>query len=216
MHKSIAVLLLALSVSLPPCGGVADEGLSTPEELVRSTSQRVLDIINKDRTTLKQDPARLNRLVSDVILPILDFDGFAKLTLGHHWRSATPEQRRRFTEVFKAMLMRSYASRMLDYAGTKIEVLSGRGRRDERRQVVLTRMTVPGKAPLSVNYSFRYTKGRWKAYNVTIAGLSLVQLFRDEFGREIDQSGLDALIERLERTNEDILGPHEGKPASRT
>ncbi len=216
MYKSLAALLVVLSASLSTCASMADRGPSTPEELVRSTSERVLEIINKDRTVLKQDPERLNHLVSEVILPILDFDGFAKLTLGHYWRSASPEQRRRFTAVFKDMLMRTYATRMLDYAGTRIEVLPGRGRRDERRQVVFTRMTVPGKAPLAVNYAFRYTKGQWKVYNVTIAGLSLVQLFRDEFGREIEQSGLDALIERLERTNEDILAPHEGKSASRS
>jgi phospholipid transport system substrate-binding protein len=215
MHKPITVLLLVLLVSLPPWGGAAEQR-STPEELVRSTSQKVLEIINEDRAALKGNPARLNQLVSDVILPILDFDGFAKLTLGHYWRSATPQQRKRFTEAFKAMLMRTYASRMLDYAGTRIEVLPDRGLRDKRRQVVFTQMTVPGKAPLSVNYSFRHTKGQWKVYNVTIAGLSLVQLFRDEFGREIEQSGLDALIERLEHTNEDILGPHEGKPTPST
>jgi phospholipid transport system substrate-binding protein len=56
---------------------------------------------------------------------------------------------------------------------------------------------------LPVDYSFWFNDGRWKAYNVTVNGLSLVHLFRTDFNREIRESSLDALIERLAKTNLD-------------
>ncbi len=59
----------------------------------------------------------------------------------------------------------------------------------------------PGKPPLAVNYSFWLNGGAWNAYNVSVDGLSLVHLFRTEFDREINQTGLDALIEWLAKTN---------------
>jgi len=49
-----------------------------------------------------------------------------------------------------------------------------------------------------VNYSMRATADGWKAWDVTIEGISYVKNFRTDFGAEIDQRGLDAVIERLE------------------
>ena len=41
------------------------------------------------------------------------------------------------------------------------------------------------------------------AYNVTVDGLSLVHLFRTDYTREINETSLDALIERLSKANLD-------------
>ena len=69
-----------------------------------------------------------------------------------------------------------------------------------------------GKPPLAVDYSFRLNDGKWKAYNVTVDGLSLVHLFRTDFTREINETSLDALIERLSKANFDR---EDMKPASK-
>jgi phospholipid transport system substrate-binding protein len=52
-----------------------------------------------------------------------------------------------------------------------------------------------------VNYSVRRTPQGWKAWDVTIEGISYVRNFRTDFGAEIEQKGLDALIQRLEARN---------------
>jgi phospholipid transport system substrate-binding protein len=49
-----------------------------------------------------------------------------------------------------------------------------------------------------VNYSLRLTEQGWKAWDVVIEGISYVKSFREDFGAEIDQKGIDAVIQRLE------------------
>jgi phospholipid transport system substrate-binding protein len=49
-----------------------------------------------------------------------------------------------------------------------------------------------------VNYSMRATPAGWKAWDVTIEGISYVRNLRNDVGAEVDQRGLDAVIERLE------------------
>jgi phospholipid transport system substrate-binding protein len=49
-----------------------------------------------------------------------------------------------------------------------------------------------------VNYSLRKTDAGWKAYDVQIEGVSYVKSFRTDFGSEIDQKGIEAVIQRLE------------------
>jgi phospholipid transport system substrate-binding protein len=180
---------------------VGMSAIKDPVELVRSTSGEVLRTINNDNDTLKRDPSRLYDLVYKIILPIIDFDAFSKLTLGHYWRKASAEQRQRFVDEFKGMLIRTYTKYLVDYAGTEVNLLPQRGRQDAKRQTVLTEVTVPGKRPLTVNYSSWLKNGSWKVYNVTVGGISLVQLFRTDFAKEIDQTSLDKLIERLANIN---------------
>jgi len=56
-------------------------------------------------------------------------------------------------------------------------------------------------APVSVNYSVHATPKGWLAWDVTIEGVSYVKNFRTDFGSEIEQKGLDAVIQRLEAQN---------------
>ena len=54
---------------------------------------------------------------------------------------------------------------------------------------------------MPVNYSLRKTPSGWKAWDVTIEGISYVKNFRNDFGAEVAQKGLDAVIQRLEAQN---------------
>ena len=48
-------------------------------------------------------------------------------------------------------------------------------------------------------YSLRKdAAGAWKVWDVVIEGISYVKSFREDFGLEVDQKGLDALLQRLE------------------
>ena len=42
---------------------------------------------------------------------------------------------------------------------------------------------------------------QWKAFDLVVDGLSMVKNFRSSFGREITETSLDALIQRIKNTN---------------
>jgi phospholipid transport system substrate-binding protein len=44
----------------------------------------------------------------------------------------------------------------------------------------------------------RRTPEGWKAWDVTIEGISYIRNFRADFGAEVDQHGIEHLIQRLE------------------
>jgi phospholipid transport system substrate-binding protein len=50
-----------------------------------------------------------------------------------------------------------------------------------------------------VNYSVHKTDKGWMAYDVSIEGISYIKSYRTDFGAEIDQKGLDEVIDRLEK-----------------
>ncbi|MEN8130246.1 MAG: ABC transporter substrate-binding protein [Pseudomonadota bacterium] len=204
----------ALSKFAPP---PIKKPVKKPNQIVEETSRRIIQALNSDTEKLRNDPREMPRIIEEILLPVIDLKAFSKLMLSQHWRKASVEQRQRFTQEFKGMLMRTYAKYLVDYSGTQVEVLPKKGaKKGARRQLVYTNVVRPGKPPFAVNYSFWFHDGKWKAYNVTVDGLSLVHLFRAEFNREISETGLDALIDRLSKSNlETTPGPGQGKGAVR-
>ena len=199
--RGISIVFVVLSMLVAK---TAPAATPLPKEIVQETSEKILEIINKDAQELQNNPKEVERLVDEILLPVIDINAFSKLVLAYNWRKASVSQRKRFIKEFKGMLIRPYTKYLVDYAGTKVRLVPKKGsQQNPKRQVVFTEVIVPGTPPLAVDYSFRFNDGKWKAYNVTVDGLSLVHLFRTDFTREINETSLDALIERLSKSNLD-------------
>ena len=169
-----------------------------PQQLVEQVSTDLLNAIAADRAVLAKDPAKLRAVVDRVLLPNFDAEYSARLVLGKHWRTATPEQRTRFIDAFVDSMMRQYGAALLDLTSNRITLLPFRGDPAATSATVRTEIKRDDGTPVPVNYSLRATPSGWKAWDVTIEGVSYVKNFRTDFSAEIDAKGLDAVIQRLE------------------
>lgn len=170
---------------------------SDAEAQVVAVNSRIFQILQQNKPQLAANPASITALVEREIIPFVDFEAMSKLTLGKHWRTATPSQRTRFGNAYKTMLIRTYASRMLDYAGAKISVIRSVEKKKDYVSVYSNIQPV-GFPAENATFDARLVDGRWKAYNVTLKGIDLITNFRTNFTREISASGIEALIQRLE------------------
>ncbi|WP_040404824.1 phospholipid-binding protein MlaC [Ectothiorhodospira sp. PHS-1] len=195
-----ACLVLALSL-VPALAAPQD-----PVRLVEQTSAQVLYKLREDPERTRNDPEFLHALVDDIILPVVDVQGMSRLILARHWRTATLEQRERFTTAFQNMLMRTYTLQMAEHMDKDIRVLPHRSRQDDRMASVATEIVMgQGRSNIPVIYSLRPVDGEWKIFDLTVEGLSFVTNFRTNFGAEVERHGLDALIERLEAGDESLI-----------
>ena len=169
-----------------------------PQQLVEQVSTDLLNAIAADRAVLAKDPAKLRAVVDRVLLPNFDAEYSARLVLGKHWRTATPEQRTRFIDAFVDSMMRQYGTALLDFTANRMTMLPFKGDPAATSATVRTEIKRDDGTPVPVNYSMRATPSGWKAWDVTIEGVSYVKNFRTDFSAEIDAKGLDAVIQRLE------------------
>jgi phospholipid transport system substrate-binding protein len=172
-----------------------------PQQLIEKVSQDMLRDIDANRAALRQDPARLRALVDKNLLPNFDTEYAARLVLGKYWRTATPEQQKRFVEAFINSMMRQYGNALMDFTADRLTILPFRGDAAASTATVRTEVKRDNGTPVPVNYSMRGTPEGWKAWDVTIEGVSYVKNFRTDFGSEIEAKGLDAVIQRLETEN---------------
>ena len=172
-----------------------------PQELMDKVSRDLLRDLDADRAALAKDPARLRALVDKHLLPHFDTNYASQLVLGKHWRTATEAQRKRFIDAFYGTLMADYGDALLEFTADRLKILPFRGDPASNSATVRTEVKRDDGTPVPVNYTLRRTPQGWKAWDVTIEGISYVKNFRTDFGAEIDQKGLDAVIQRLESQN---------------
>ncbi|NCX49928.1 MAG: ABC transporter substrate-binding protein, partial [Gammaproteobacteria bacterium] len=100
-----------LSLALLTATGLAraDE---KADQMIRATVDRVIMEITNRRAELEADHSALYALVDTIIVPQIAMDKVARLILGDHWKSASDQQRERFSDSFKNLIIRSYATAM--------------------------------------------------------------------------------------------------------
>ena len=178
----------------------------TPQQLVENSAKRMLQELDANRAKYKADPAKLDALVGNVLLPNFDTEYAARLVLGQSWRNATPEQRKRFVDAFYHSLLRNYGAALVDFTGDRFIVLPYKGDPADTTATVRTEVKRSSGDKVPVNFSLRKTPEGWKAWDVVIEGISYVKSFRTDFASEIQQKGLDDVISRLEK--EGRVGPN--------
>lgn len=171
------------------------------QDLVKQTTDQMLAALRDQQETIRQHPEKVYDLVSQIVLPHFDFENMARSVLGKYWNRASPEQQKRFTEEFRNLLVRTYASSLSEYSGQNVTFLPLRpGERDDE---ITVRTEIDQKAgfPVPVEYDLKYEQDAWKVVGVTIDGLNLVLNYRTSFGNEIRQKGLDETIKNLAARN---------------
>jgi phospholipid transport system substrate-binding protein len=172
-----------------------------PQELVENSAKRMLQELDANRAIYAHDPAKVDALVANVLLPNFDTEYSARLVLGQNWRTATPDQRKRFVDAFYHSLLRNYGAALVDFTADRFVVLPYKGDPSDTMATVRTEVKKSSGDKVAVNFSLRKTDGVWKAWDVVIEGISYVKSFRTDFGAEIQQKGLDEVISRMEAQN---------------
>ncbi len=194
-HSFLLFCVLSMAVSLPV------QAYPGPEAMLQNMTDHVLAEIRKDPGML-EDIAKVRVLVNRHVLPHIDFTAVAQWALGKHWRDADAEQRARFVDAFRGVLLNTYLRTVSSYHENKIRFLSGGRAQRPDRAVVDAEVEQPGGPPVHLNFRLHNPGEGWLIYDISVEGISLVASHRSGFYREIREQGLDGLITRLEKMNE--------------
>lgn len=191
---TVGLLMLAL-------GSGWTVAATPPENVVQQTSERMLDALRQNRATIDRDPGQIYALVNQIVLPNFDFELMSRWVLGRAWQQATPDQRRRFTEEFRTLLVRTYAKALLEYSNEDLRLLPQPAQGDDSEVTVKTEVRLKAGRPIQINYSMHLNNDGWKVYDVTVDGVSLVTNYRSTFASQIRASGMDSVIADLQQRN---------------
>jgi phospholipid transport system substrate-binding protein len=175
-----------------------------PDVLVKNVTLEVIDLIAKDRDIKAGDHKKVIDLIEVKVLPHFNFAGMTAMAVGQNWKQANAEQKKRLTEEFKTLLVRTYASALAAYGDQKFEFRPLRSKPTDTDVTVNVRVLQAGAQPVTLDYDMEKTAAGWKVYNVYVAGVSLVQNYRTDFANQVRDGGIDGLIKTLQSKNKSL------------
>jgi phospholipid transport system substrate-binding protein len=195
MLQKIRHLVLICTLSL--LGSTAFANTEMPEQIIRTASKDVLEIIKKN----EKDAAKTRELVDARLSPLADYQRMTSLAVGRYWKSATPAQQEALTKEFRTMMVRTYLSALTLYKNAQINIKGTRAGNDDEEQTVRTEVTLPNQKPIPLDFSFEKVGSSWKVYDITVEGISFINNHRNQFGAVIRKDGIDGLIKNMAEKN---------------
>ena len=199
-------IMLALMVSL---GGWAQETLDPrdPHKIIEDATSHLLETINSRRQEFEADPALLQVLVNDDLLPLIDAEYSARLILGRAGRGVGAEQLSAFSRAMSEILLTRYADGLLNFkSDEQVEILPMKGKNSDKLTRVRTRIKLENGGFVPIDYAFHMTDNGWKAFDVTVEGISYVITLRNQIGPRVTADGIEKVTADIREGNIKLEG----------
>jgi phospholipid transport system substrate-binding protein len=143
----------------------------------------------------------MNALAQEKVVPHFDFERMSRNALGRPWATATPEQQQAFVQEFRQLTTRNYSSVLSKYHNQTIQYMPFTAQPNATEVKVNTLILQPGGQSIPVEYLLEKQSDQWKVFDVVIDGLSMTAAHRGEYAAEVQQNGMDGLIQKLAAKN---------------
>jgi phospholipid transport system substrate-binding protein len=198
--------MLALSVV-----AVTPAVAGPPTDTLRAYVDRLFVVLEDPSLKVPNRAAERQRTVRALAEDALDLAESSRRALGPHWDARTAAERSRFVRLFTDLIDHAYISRIAldgETIALDTETVSG-------QEAVVKGRAVSKKGGVTpVQFSlFQGAQGRWRVYDVSFEGMSLVSNYRAQFNKIIRASSFEELVNRLEaKTRADAQGGGEAAP----
>ena len=188
-NLAVSALIGMLCIGAP----VVSAQTKSPKAEVESAVNEVLGFLGD----ASLDSAKRRELIRAALVPRFDFVGMSRSVLAANWKKATPQEQERFVVLFQKLLGNVYITAMEEYAGETVRY--GKERIEGKRALVETYIVRASSGEIPVHYRMRVRDGRWRAYDVTVEGVSIVSNYRSSFNSIVRKKGVSGLIEQLDK-----------------
>ena len=200
----IAALALSAVVNAQTAVVTPAASVSAPDELVKKLSNDVLDKIRGDKEIQGGNFKKLSDFVDATVMPSVNFERMTALSVGRAWRTATPEQQKKLMAEFRALLLRTYSGALTEVKDETLRMKPLRAAAEDTDVIVRSEIVRKRGEPVQLDYRMEKAATAWKIYDVNVAGLWLVESYRNQFSQEVNAKGLDGLIATLVEKNKKL------------
>ena len=141
-----------------------------------------------------QERPQRRRLAVTILHQLFDFPEMSRRALGANARRYS-DRLAEFTSLFVALLEQAYIGKLEENGNAKIQYLKEIV--DDQDIEVDTKTRLKDGSEYSVNYKLKFTPAGWRAYDVVVEGVSVVNNYRSQFDRFLSKKSFDELLQVL-------------------
>ncbi|MFN7096037.1 MAG: phospholipid-binding protein MlaC [Gammaproteobacteria bacterium] len=195
MLKRAFLLLTAWMISIVALAA------ASPVDMLQSTTNQMISALKQNQATIKTNPALVESLARQILLPHVDVPTMARLALGRDgWVKATPAEQQQFTTQFTTLMIRTYSTALASYTNQTVQYMPIRGGFTNQVQVN-SKILQQGGPAIPVSYKLVLRGSQWLVYDFSVDGVSLVQSFRSQFAQQLNQGGMQGLLSTMSAHN---------------
>lgn len=207
----ISLSLLVMIFTLAPAPGA---WAGAPTDQFRDGVDQVFKILRDPALRGDTKAGERRTAIARAAAAIFDFGETAKRSLGQHWEQRSPAEREEFVRLFTELVQRSYVSRVDKYGSEKM-IFRG-DTVDGGQAVVRTVLVFDNGGQMPLDYKMHSTGDRWRVYDLSVDGISLVANYRAQFNKIIRTASYDALVARLKSRETQFSEPSAPTAAKAT
>ncbi|MBI3454637.1 MAG: ABC transporter substrate-binding protein [Candidatus Rokubacteria bacterium] len=212
MPRILNGVATTVAVGLALAAATAWAGPATDQ--VKGSVDRVLKVVQDPELKKPQTAERRRAQIREVARGLFDFEEMAKRALARHWAQRSPEERKRFSELFTDLLENAYVGKIEAYGGEKILYLPELA--DGDTVTVRSKFVTARGTEIPIDYRMQKERDRWEAFDVVIEGVSLIANYRTQFNRIIVQSSYAELVKKLEQKQLEVAEEQRTRQAPKT
>ena len=188
-------LLLCLTLTF-----VAPAMAGDPTNKIKQTTDKIIAILNDPALKIPDKAAERRRMIREQVDELFDWEEFSRRALARHWRKRTDSEKKEFVPLFGKLVERTYMDKVENYSGES--VLYTGEKIEGNYGVVNVKIMTDKNEEIDVDYRLKKRDDEWAVYDVSIAGVSLVNNYRVQFNNILIRSPFKELMKRLKEKME--------------
>ena len=166
---------------------------ASPYVVLKTAGNNLFSRISANQKAIQKFPHLMRDIVEEELMPSIDYRYASYRILGKHLKKISKEQRAEFVKAMRHYLIRTYSVALSKYKNQEVIFEPEKPTKGKRIIGVKTQIIDQGAPTINIVFQMRKNKktGQWKAFDITVEGISLLSSKQAELNKKIARQGID-------------------------
>lgn len=172
---------------------------SSPYLMIKSVGEQVFQSVGEAKAKAQINEKTMQAIIESTFMPYIDVTFASYKILGPQLKKTSKEQREGFVEAMTVNLIKTYSSALSQYNNQTVRYEADRDVGDKSMIDIKTELVSNDAQPINMIFKLRKNSktGEWKAYDLIVEGISLIDAKRSELSKPLRVNGIDYVTNML-------------------
>jgi phospholipid transport system substrate-binding protein len=172
---------------------------TSPYVVLKSIGTKLFNRIAANQQEIKKFPALMQVIVEEELMPSIDYRYASYRILGKALRNTTKKQRANFVSSMRKYLAITYSAALMQYKNQQVIFETEKSVKGKRIVAIKTQIIDSNRPTIDLTFKMIKNKktGEWKAFDMTVEGISLLSSKKVELSKKIAKQGIEQVSMEL-------------------
>lgn len=167
--------------------------VESPYSMIQSVGKQVFTAVSQAKAKEQVNEQAMEAIIESTLMPYIDVTFASYKILGPQLKKTTKDQRTDFVEAMKTNLIKTYSSALSQYNDQTVKYEAPRDIGNKSMINIKTELVSSDTQSIDMTFKLRKNSksGEWKAYDLVVEGISLIDAKRSELSTPLRIKGIE-------------------------